>query len=120
MCTVLHVLNASSSQTSFQRKLIAVDHGNGVIVTDTSLQSSTQDREVTLLPCLQTRSSTTFMATRSEKCTLYRVLVHAHQKVEYGHNVHVYVRHACCRQQENGKLTKCSALKLTNEAVTLE
>ena len=43
----------------FKRKLIAVDHGNGVIVTGTSLQSSTQDREVTLLPCLRTRSSTT-------------------------------------------------------------
>ena len=33
----------------FKWKLIAVDQGNDVVMTGTSLQSSTQDREVTLL-----------------------------------------------------------------------
>ena len=35
----------------FKRKLIAVDQGNDVVMTGTSLQSSTQDQGVTLLPC---------------------------------------------------------------------
>ena len=79
--------------------MIAVNHGNGINMTGTSLQSSTQDREVTdyFLACKWTRS---------EKRALYRFIAHAHQKEEYGYNVHAYTRRDIARNEKMANLVR--------------